>query len=84
MEDKKGIEIVEQPVKKKRGRPRKVHPYKEFQPYIKDVIIWPISWIIIIDRKTIISLNKPDINETKRRKYNKYDICIFLNKFIIF
>lgn len=36
MEDNKDIEIVEQPVKKKRGRPRKVHPYEEFQPYIKE------------------------------------------------
>ena len=34
MGDNKDIEIVEQPVKKKRGRPRKVHPYEEFQPYI--------------------------------------------------
>src|SRR5574344_17224 len=36
MEDNKDIEIVEQPVKKKRGRPRKVHPYEEFQPYMKE------------------------------------------------
>lgn len=36
MEDNKDIEIIEQPVKKKRGRPRKVHPYEEFQPYIKE------------------------------------------------
>ena len=36
MEGSKDIEIVEQPIKKKRGRPRKVHPYEEFQPYIKE------------------------------------------------
>ena len=29
-------EIVEQPIKKKRGRPKKHHPYEEFQPYIKE------------------------------------------------
>lgn len=29
-------EIVEQPVKRKRGRPKKHHPYEEFQPYIKE------------------------------------------------
>lgn len=37
MEDNKEIEeVIEQPVKRKRGRPKKHHPYEEFQPYIKE------------------------------------------------
>lgn len=35
-ENKDTEEIIEQPVKRKRGRPKKHHPYEEFQPYIKE------------------------------------------------
>ena len=29
-------EIVEEPVKKKRGRPRKENPYRDFQSYVQE------------------------------------------------
>ena len=29
-------EVVEEPVKKKRGRPRKENPYREFQPNVQE------------------------------------------------
>lgn len=30
-------ETIEEPVKRKRGRPRKENPYREFQPYIQEI-----------------------------------------------
>lgn len=30
-------EVIEEPVKKKRGRPRKENPYRDFQPHIQDI-----------------------------------------------
>ena len=29
-------EVVEEPVKKKRGRPRKENPYRDFQPHVQE------------------------------------------------
>ena len=37
-------EVVEEPVKKKRGRPRKENPYRDFQSYVQLVRIYNGLW----------------------------------------